>query len=230
MPRWISRAATRGWREKRARWARAAARGIAVGDDQQIAGGSLVLPDPLANPAPPCAGMNSRGRAPPRTWPVGMKWLAGLDIASARRQVARRTRDAAHGGVSLPPAPRPGPHASPPVSAHTRRKSRPGRPCGPATCTNATQASMPRVQPLPRRPPAGTNQAVLPRPAPPPGARPGRVSRPRLAARRKQIRNTMSGRSSSVVYGVTVGKRERNPLMGNMKRSRRTLKWPAGFS
>jgi hypothetical protein len=42
----------------------------------------------------------------------------------------------------------------------------------------------------------------------------------------KQGRNTVSGRCWSVVHGVTAGKRGRNPAMGNMKRSRRTPKWP----
>ena len=68
-------------------------------------------------------------------------------------------------------------------------------------------------------------------PGPPvPNGPPGRAGPYSAAAILKRARNTMSGRSGSVVYGVTVGKRQRNPLMGNMKRSRRTLKWPAGFS
>src|ERR1017187_1518378 len=45
----------------------------------------------------------------------------------------------------------------------------------------------------------------------------------------KQGRNVNGRGSCSVVHGVTVGKRVRNPPMGNMKRSRRTPKWPAGY-
>ena len=50
--------------------------------------------------------MNSRGRLPRGRGQQEMKWLARLDMSPARRQVARRTRDVASGGVPLPPGPR----------------------------------------------------------------------------------------------------------------------------
>jgi hypothetical protein len=194
----------------------------------------------------PVGGCSPRSHRPPRatlrghehseagsawTWP-DMNEVAG-EAGYRTRPTARwrgRTRNVASGGPQCRPVPRPVLTRDSAASAQTRLTSRPRQPRGPATCANAAQASMPRVWLLPGRRPPGTNQAVLPLAAPPCVARPGQVSRPRLAAPLKQIRNTMSGISRSVVYGVTVGKRERNPLMGNMKRSRRTLKWPAGFS
>ena len=108
------------------------------------------------------------------------------------------------------------------------------RPAISVTCGNARRvARAAGPAPDPPRPgrahggPAGAVRTA------PPGALRRQTDRPgpsSLTTGVKQGRNTMSGRSWSVVHGVTVGKRERNPLMGNMKRSRRTLKWSAGFS
>lgn len=176
-------------------------------------------------------GHEQSGPPPVRTWPVRMKWLARLDIAAAPPPGGGEDRDIPSDGVPLSAGPRAQAltRASP-TPAQTRRSPQTHRPCRPVTCANATQAGQPSVR-LPRgRWASGTNQAATPGP-PSPDMAPHRAGR--QAPTRgvlKQVRNTMSGRSGSVVYGVTVGKRERNPLMGNMKRSRRTLKWPAGFS
>jgi hypothetical protein len=177
-------------------------------------------------------GHEQPGPAPARMWPAAAKCPARLDIAAPRPP---RDGDdpATHPEAGLPLAH--GPRAK---ASRVRAHAWASPPQAPALgSAQATRPAPTRFKPAgcrPGWPPAGghpgTNHALTSparqsRMAPP--GRPGPYS---AAAILKQVRNTMSGRSGSVVYGVTVGKRQRNPLMGNMKRSRRTLKWPAGFS
>ena len=58
-------------------------------------------------------GHEQSGAAPARTWPLGMKWLARLDIAPALRQVTKMTRGVPGGGVPLPYGPVPRPSRAP---------------------------------------------------------------------------------------------------------------------
>jgi hypothetical protein len=213
--RWV----TKGRRAGGSRWARPAE-----------ADGRLFTAIRSSAPAT-LRGHERSGPAPVRTWPVGMKWLARLDIAPARRQVARRTLDGASGRVPPPPGPAPRPSRAP-IYVRAKPPEIPG-PAGRAAPRSALTRPKPACRgsscPRPARTP-GQTTLFCPRLPCLTYPRPGRAAGHWLATRLKQTRNTMSGRSRSVVYGVTVGKRERNPLMGNMKRSRRTLKWPAGFS
>jgi hypothetical protein len=123
-------------------------------------------------------GHEQPGPAPGRTWPAGMKWLARLDMAPARRQVARRTRDVASGGVPLAPGPAPSPLTRP-----LAVRANPPEIPGPAGCA-APRPALTRPKPACRGsscpqdgPHPGANHAVPPPSAPPPRSR-ARAGRP----------------------------------------------------
>jgi hypothetical protein len=175
-------------------------------------------------------GHEQPGPAPARTWPAAVKCPARLDIAAPppprdgmiprrTRRLAIPWRTALRSGLTRArpclgkPASSPALLSARPRDLHQRGLGR--QPAGPGG----------------RQPAATRDKSRSHVPGPPaPDGPAGRAGPHSAMVILKQVRNTMSERSSSVVYGVTVGKRERNPLMGNMKRSRRTLKWPAGFS
>ena len=204
------------------------------------AGGSSASRLPAAAPGsgagPSCGSRRLRGDEPAGAAPAPT-WAAGDEVTGEAGLPARPRRLSGRASAHRPdravrgrPAPGPGLARRRPGTAKPGQTRRRCRANNAATCTNGGRGAVPAVpgRDHPAWPPAlGSRPDRSARPRAPPARPPGAGS---LFPGAKQVRNTMSGRSRSVVCGVTVGKRERNPLMGNMKRSRRTPKWPAGFS
>ena len=167
-------------------------------------------PGPGAGEADVTDGGTCRA-ALPRGWPAVpsvchcLAWLRPAGLAEWGRR--RRSVPATRAGS------RPGHSAANWVTCNNASRAASGIGAAPA-CPGPDTFAAPPLAGAARRLAAPTGQAGANSPA----------------ASVKQGRNTMSGRSWSVVHRVTVGKRERNPLMGNMKRSRWTPKWSAGFS